>query len=60
VTLKLFRSIVTLAIVFVWFAAAGAALQDFHIDTHLTGAIVATVVAPWFLAGVWLWHPLNE
>jgi hypothetical protein len=59
VTLKLFRSIATIAIALAWFVAMRATLQDFHIDPHLTGAIVATVVAPWLLAGVWLWHPLN-
>jgi hypothetical protein len=59
VTVKLFRSFATLAITFAWLAAVIATLQDLHIDTHLTGAIVATVVAPWLLAGIWLWHPLD-
>jgi hypothetical protein len=59
VTLKLFRSLATLAITFAWLAAVIATLQDLHLDTHLTAAIVATVVAPWLLAGIWFWHPLD-
>ncbi len=57
-TWKLLRWMLTAAAVIIWFVIVKHAVQGSQTNQHLlVNAVIATMVAPAYVASVWLWHP---